>query len=116
MKKTLLLSAILFLGSCGHAVVQHPGALNSFDNYAYDTLRVEEVALNQAKTTLPQFPALQKSFDTIKVQYNDTIAAYKVYHLALLAGKNPDTAALDLSIKDLIVKVGEFLKATGVVQ
>lgn len=115
MKKLLFIS-VLLLGSCGKAVVTHPGALNSFDNYAYDTLRVEEVALNTAKAEIPKFPALQGAYDSIKIQYNDTIAAYKVYHLALKAGGNPDTTQLDFNIKELIVKVGELLKSTGVVQ
>lgn len=114
--KKLFFIPILLLSSCAPPTVQHPGALNSFDNYAYDTLRVEEVALNSAKVNLANFPALLPTFNIIKIQYNDTIAAYKVYHLALQAGKNPDTAALDLNIKDLVVKIGELLQATGLVK
>ena len=115
MRKILFVS-ILLLASCGKATVQHPGAFNSFDNYAYDTLIVEQAALNRAKASISKFPGIKTSLNIAIDEYNTSMAAYKVYHLALQAGKNPDTTSLRGQIDDLIGKVAAILKATGVTQ
>lgn len=109
MKKLLLIS-ILFLSACVRPTVQHPGALNSFDNSAYDTLIVEQAAINQAKTLVKDFPAIKAPLNVAVQEYDTTMAAYKVYHLALAAGKNPDVTLIASSIQDLVVKVAAILK------
>ena len=112
MRKLLFVS-ILLLASCGKATVQHPGALNSFDNYAYDTLIVEQAALNQAKSLVTQFPSIKAPLNLAITEYNTTMIAYKAYHLALQAGKNPEQTGLSASINDLVTKVAAIMKATG---
>src|SRR5689334_5487220 len=107
MKKLLLVSCLL-LGSCANQqppTIQHPGAVNAFDNYAYDTLRIEEKALLEAKAHLSTTPLIVPAYNAAKEQYNTTIAAYKTYHLALVAGQNPDNSALAAQITELVAKV-----------
>jgi hypothetical protein len=108
--KKLFFISILFLSSCAKPTVQHPGALNSFDNNAYDTLRVEEKTLLSIKADLPTTPLLTPAYNLAKEQYNTTIAAYKTYHLALQAGSNPDTTALSAAITDLVARVAAIFK------
>lgn len=111
------ISASLLLSSgCAKGVVQHPGAVNSFDNGAYDTLRIEEAALLKAKSSLASTPQITVAYNAAKAQYNLTLPLYKTYHLALVAGQNPDTTALSAAIADLVAKVSLILKATGVVK
>ncbi len=111
MTKLLLIAALL-LSSCAQPVIQHPGAVNSFDNYAYDTLRVEEIALNKAKadTVVQNNPTLKAAYELAKTQYNTTITAYKTYHLSAVAGSNPDTTALAASIAELVLRVTKLLQ------
>ncbi len=101
MTKLLLIAALL-LSSCAQPVIQHPGAVNSFDNYAYDTLRVEEIALNKAKadTVVQNNPTLKAAYELAKTQYNTTITAYKTYHLSALAA----------SIAELVLRVTKLLQ------
>lgn len=115
MRKTFLIVA-LFLVGCAKGVVQHPGAVNSFDNAVYDTLRIEEAALLSAKASLSTTPQITPAYNLAKEQYNTTIQLYKVYHLAAVAGTNPDTTALSASISSLVAKVADILKSTGVVK
>lgn len=117
MKKPLgSILVFIFLIGCGHAVVQHPGAVNSFDNNAYDTLRIEEAALLSAKASLATSPQISTAYTAAKEQYNITIVLYKTYHLAAVAGKNPSSTELSASIADLVAKIAAILKATGVVK
>jgi len=110
MRKLIFIS-FLFLYGCGQAVIQHPGAVNSFDNYAYDTLRVEEKTLLDIKSKLPTTTELTPLYDVAKQQYNTTISAYKVYHLTAVAGSNPDQTALNQQIIDLVAKVAAIFRA-----
>lgn len=110
MKSLLLILAISLISSCASAPVQHPGALNSFDNTAYDTLISEQAAINQAKTTIAQYPQMKATLNAAIDQYNITENAYKVYHTALVQGTKPDQAALQAQINLLVTNVAMLVK------
>ena len=106
----LFLCSIVFLTGCASAVVQHPGALNSFDNFAYDSLITEQAAINQAKTEIAQFPSAKTQLNNVIDQYDATMLAYKVYHASLTQGSNPDTTALQTSINSLVANIAALIK------
>lgn len=108
--KSLILISVILLSSCASGTIQHPGALNSFDNFAYDSLITEQAAINQAKSEIGQFPQAKTQLNNVIVQYDTTLAAYKAYHALVAAGKNADSVQLQTAINSLITNVAALIK------
>lgn len=112
MIKSLILVTVLACSACTSVkTVQHPGSLNSFDNFAYDSLITEQAAINQAKSEISKYPQAKTQLNNVITQYDTTQAAYKVYHLALVAGSSPSNTALQTSINSLITNVATLIKS-----
>ncbi len=109
MRLKIVFVSFLLLNGC-MATVQHPGAINSTDNAMYDALITEQAAINQALTQIGQFPKLKPALNIVIEQYDTSMAAYKVYHVALTQGTNPDPTILQKQINDLIANVAALIK------
>lgn len=92
MKHVLVLALAVAMTGCA-ARPLHPGAANSFDSGAYDSLIVAHSVIETTKTDLANnaFPAAIAS--NVKIALNGLIRAYDVadtayvaYHSAALAG------------------------------
>lgn len=101
-----ILILALLLSSCARPTVIHPGAINSFDSTAYDTLITEQAAIEQAKTSIAQFPAAKPTLNKVIDQYNVTYEAYKVYHAS-----GGDQTTLQAQINSLVTNVASLIKS-----
>ena len=104
----LVLALSLSLTSCASGPIQHPGALNSVDNTAYDTVITEQAAIEQAKLNINQFPQFKTQLNNVITQYNVTMDAYKVYHNA---GAISDSSSLQSQISSLVTNVATLIKS-----
>jgi hypothetical protein len=101
---TLPALLILVLAGCAAqnpTTVSHPGAINSFDSNAYDSLVTAQGAIDAAKplaTSAGQKAILNK----VIAAYNEAKNAYLLYHSQLAAGGNVDTAALSAQLTSLV--------------
>lgn len=102
----LILILALLLYSCAKPTVIHPGAINSFDSTAYDTLITEQAAIEQAKLSITQFPAAKPTLNKVIDQYNVTYEAYKAYHAS-----GGDQATLQAQINSLVTNVASLIKS-----
>lgn len=103
-----VLIAAIILSACTNPTVQHPGAINAFDNTAYDTLITEQAAIEQAKVNIAQFPQFKNQLNNVIAQYNVTMEAYKVYHNAGALG---DISSLQSKISSLVTNVAALVKS-----
>ena len=101
----MLLAATTF--SCTTPTIQHPGALNSFDSTAYDTLITEQAAIEQAKISVATFPQFKTQLNNVITQYNVTMEAYKVYHNA----GSGEVTNLQTQINSLVTNVALLIKS-----
>jgi len=109
-----LLVFVLLLSSCAKQVATpHPGAINAFDSNAYDILITEQASIEQAKVDIGKFPNLKASLNAVIVQYDTTMATYKLYHNAAAAGSAPDPANLQAQIQSLVTNVTNLIKSMG---
>lgn len=102
-----LLVIIALLSSCAAPTIQHPGALNSFDSTAYDTLITEQAAIEQAKVNISNFPQFKVQLNNVILQYNTTMEAYKVYHNV----GSGDISSLQTQISSLVTNVASLIKS-----
>ena len=95
MVLALLIPMMFVTGACAAAhYTVHPGALNTADSAAYDTLLVAEAAIDQARMdyaagTLPS--EMRPAFDTLIHSYNITRAAWLTYRNAVATNIPSDT-------------------------
>ena len=114
MKKlnVIILAGCLLMGTgCGrqvHAV--HPGAINAFDSYSYDTLLVAQAAIEQAKTDIAKYPNAKAPLNQAIASYNIAETSYVAYHAS--AG-TIDTAALQKALQDLTAALAQMQTAFG---
>lgn len=101
---------LVLLVGCAHNVVLRPGALNAFDQAAYESLMMAQSSITQAKALVPQFPAMKAPLNKVIAGYNEALAAYKAYH----AAGTGDTAALDKAIADVVAQTVALLGQMGV--
>ena len=104
---------ILILAACAttNTAPSHPGAINSFDSTAYDTLITVQASINQAKTLITTYPQFKTDLNTTIAAYNAAQAAYKTYHTA---GASGSTTALQTQLQALVAQVAALLKNLGV--
>ena len=95
MKKANIAIALVLvtLGACGKAYQVHPGAVNTFDSQAYDTLIVAKAAIDQCKTDVSNgtftgavLANVETALNGLITAYNVMDSAYQVYHAAAVAG------------------------------
>lgn len=111
----ILVAAALLSAACHHTGAQppHPNQINAFDGAAYDTLITVQAALEEAKTHIAQYPQLKSQLNQAITSYNETMAAYKIYHSA--ASSDPDKqAAIQADIQTLIAGVADLQRSFGV--
>lgn len=94
----------------------HPGQVNTFDGYAYDSLITVQAALNQAKSNAAQFPQFKDELNQAIAAYNAAQTAYKTYHTAALGGTSTaaQQTALEQQIAALVTSVAKLETAFGV--
>jgi len=88
-----LMTSLYLLAGCA-ARPLHPGAANSFDSNAYDSLLVTHQVIESTKTQLSTsagFPAsiapnVRTALDYLIDSYNVAQGAYMVYHQAAMNG------------------------------
>ncbi len=101
---------ILILAGCAKSPpVLRPGAINQFDQAAFDTLVTVQAALETASKEIAAFPALKPELNKAIDGFNSTQIAYKAYHEAVSAGKPADQAALDTLIQNLSKSVAAII-------
>lgn len=108
---------ILILAACAttNTAPSHPGAINSFDSTAYDTLITVQASINQAKTLIGGFPQFKADLNAAISVYNTTLAAYKIYHTGGSAtATTASTTALQTQMTTLVTQVSALLKELGV--
>lgn len=83
---------ITYVGSVGcQKQVLRPGAINLTEQNIYDSLRVAQAAINDAKTRVASFPELKAALNSKVIPaYNKAESAGQAYHDALKAGSAPD--------------------------
>lgn len=105
-----LVLALFMLGCAGKAPVKHPGAINDFDSYAFDTLLTAHGALNEAKAQAPSHPEAKELINQAIASYNSAQAAYKIYH----ASGSGDYSGLQQQLGELVKSIAQVQKAFGV--
>ena len=108
----IILAGCLMMGTgCGrqaHAV--HPGAINAFDSYSYDTLLVAQAAIEQAKTEVAKHLNAKRPLNQAIASFNIAEASYVAYHAS--AG-TLDTADLQKALRELTVALAQMHAAFG---
>ena len=110
----LAVALLLILAACSTTATAptHPGAINSFDSAAYDTLITVQASINQAKTLIGGFPQFKGDLNTAIAVYNAAISEYKVYHTS--TPTTATTAALQTQLTGLVTQTSALLKNLGV--
>jgi len=99
-------------GSLSHVAIQHPGAINAFDDQAYSVLKDAQAAIFEAKASLAKFPAAAPTLNKLIRAYNAANEVWQLYH-ANGAGA-PTQATLAPLISAVAVAATDVLKAFGV--
>jgi hypothetical protein len=111
---SLLLSASASTTTgCAHHSAIRPGAVNSFDSHAYDSLLSAQAVLEQASKEVQAFPGLKPQLNKAIDAYNEAQRAYKAYHALAVAGKEGDTVQLAIAISQVSeesVRLLQFMK------
>ena len=103
------------LQGCATATATHPGAINTFDSTAYDTLITVQASINQAKTLIGTYPQFKADLNTAIAAYNVALTAYKTYHQAgSAAATAASTTVLQTQLAALVAQVSALLKNLGV--
>jgi len=108
-KKMGLVLAILALAGCAKQATVRPGAVNTFDSQAFDSLVTAQAAIEQASKEITAFPNLKPELNHVIDGYNSAMVAYKAYHEAALAGKPTDQASLAKLIQGLTSAVASII-------
>jgi len=100
-------------GCAAQSYKVHPGAANTFDSQAYDSLIIAKAGIDQAKTEIQTNPKISKEYlnDAVKA-YNAARGVYLTYHNAAASG---GTNAAQLQA-DLTNALGALTAALGKVQ
>lgn len=113
----LILAAVL--SGCA-ARQMHPGAANTFDSSAYDTVLVAHSVIESTKTDLANnaFPAsiagnIKTALNDLIKGYNVADTSYQTYHNAALAGKATPAqqTALSNALNDLSTQTAALTAA-----
>ena len=108
----VVLLMCLCLADCAkNAVANTPGAINTFDANAYNTLISVQASLTQAKTLITPTtpPAVRTALNAAGAAYNVAMDAYKTYHAALVAGGTPDSTTLSAQISKLVTDIAAIV-------
>lgn len=109
---------MLLLGGCVKTYKVHPGAANTFDSQAYDSLIIAKAGIDQTKIEMQTNPAIPKDeVNQAVAAYNAARAAYLVYHDAALNGASNLTqfqTDLQNALNALTAALGKVQQAKGV--
>lgn len=89
----LLVLAVLSTAACAAHYKPHPGALNTVDSAAYDTLLVAEAAIDQARVdnqTSPLPDQAKNALNTLIDSYNVARTAWLTYRGAVATNTPSD--------------------------
>ncbi len=104
IKSIILAGCLLLTAGCGRQIrTVHPGAINTYDSVAYDTLIASQAALEESKAQAANKPAYKGGLNHAIESYNTALTFYRVYHNGVhsnlqLADLN---AALEVLAKDI---------------
>lgn len=112
MKTAILALALTFTGCAARPI--HPGAANSFDSGAYDSLLVAHSIIESTKQQLSTSdgfpsniaPGVRLTLEYLIDSYNVAQKAYMAYHMAAMNGQATpaQSDALSASLADVNVK------------
>jgi PBP1b-binding outer membrane lipoprotein LpoB len=97
----VLLALILSSCAMNPAAVSHPGAINSFDSNAYDSLVTAQGAIDAAKP-LATSQGQKDVLNQVIASYNTCKNAYLLYHTQMVGGGNVDTTQLASQLTALV--------------
>jgi hypothetical protein len=104
---SFVLLCLISLSGCAVRTI-HPGAANTFDSDAYDSLLVQDNVIQSTKADLTNgvFPAnivqnVKLALNILIEAYNAEDIAYKAYHAAAIAGQPTATLQADLQTKQV---------------
>jgi hypothetical protein len=106
--KTLMLPILVFISSCAVHYVVRPGALNTADSAAYDTLLAAESVINQARVEKLS-PEQKDVFNTVIRAYNVARESWLTYRDAIQTNAPADAyfAELNRNLADLTTAIGK---------
>ncbi|SRR6266446_3683057 len=110
----IAVALVLLTAACTAQYKLHPGALNTTDSAAYDTLLIAEVAIDQARAenqTRPFSPEAKDALNTLIRSYNVSREAWLTYRGAVATNVPSDQyfQQLNTHLSDLMSAV-EVLK------
>lgn len=106
----VVLIVVLAFGGCAKKPPIHPGAINEFDSYAYDTLLTAQAGITEAKTQLASNPSAKEPLNQAISAYNAALATYNLYH----ATQDPAAqATLQNQLNGVISAVAAVQKSFG---
>jgi len=92
-----MLLMVMALAAC-HGYKVHPGAVNTFDSKAYDSLLVAQSVIKTARTQFDS-GALDAKFkpavNKLVERYNEAMPAYKAWHTAMESGAAMEAEKLE---------------------
>jgi hypothetical protein len=111
----LLVAVLLVAAACTARYTVHPGAINTIDSAAYDSLLVAQAAIDQARSQYAagQIPAKKKALDALIASYNVARASWLTYRGALTTNV-PDQTYVDTlnkNLSDLSLAIRNFEEA-----
>ncbi len=102
----LACAPLAFTGCAAKAPVLIPGALNSTDQFLYDSLVTVQAALEQVSADIAKYPQYRTQINDARAAYTAAEQAYKTYHAA---GAGADAATLQAQVNMLIDSVGKLV-------
>lgn len=113
-KAVVLLIALAIMIGCGKAKPQPlpPGAINTFDADAYNTLVTSQAALKQAKSEFGGLPAAKGPLNAAIDGYNAAEAAWQTYH-AVGGGTDVQAQVLKANLSALVAAIASLEKQFG---
>lgn len=113
--RNAILVCVILLSMLGCAAKQgatlRPGALNQFDQQAYDVLRTTQATLEQAAKEVVDFPAAKPAYNAAVDAYNAAQAGYKAYHAALEKGQTADQLSVQALLDGLNAALAKYVAA-----
>jgi hypothetical protein len=106
----LIIPLLFSTTACAAHYIIHPGALNTTDSAAYDTLLIGKTTIDNAKTAyqageLP--PATKDALNALVQSYNVARDSYLTYRGAIMTNTPPDLyiQQLNKNLSDLITAI-----------
>jgi len=104
--KTLMLPVLIFISGCAVHYAIRPGALNTADSVAYDTLLAAKTVIDQARLETLS-PGQKEAVNALVRAYNAARESWLTYRDAIQTNTPADTyfAALNRNLSDLTTAI-----------